>query len=330
MEQHLSSLTFGTEIECMVPVLVSPSELAAKITEAGAECRQEMYNHNVSTGWKIVPDGSLQAMSGYRGLELVSPILMDEAGLEQIRIVSRVLLANGVRVNRTCGLHVHVGARGRQLPWFKNLLRLYAQFEPVIDSFLAASRRGTANTYCQPVRYLPEMDRAQTLNDLMRAYGGNRYRKLNLQSFSRHGTVEYRQHQGTVEAEKIINWVTFCLKLAATADEPPTPVERGRIGNDRIIRVLVNRNPKRPGSGAADRFSRYESGMTVGEALRRGIRRDDLRWDLERNFIRIEDGSEGQAQGVVVSLTGLMNLVKATSPEANYFAERATALGGDD
>jgi hypothetical protein len=94
--------------------------------------------------------------------------------------------------------------------------------------------------------------------------------------------------------------------------------------------VLVNRNPKRPGSGAADRFSRYESGMTVGEALRRGIRRDDLRWDLERNFIRIEDGSEGQAQGVVVSLTGLMNLVKATSPEANYFAERATALGGDD
>lgn len=332
MEQHLETLTFGTEIEHLIPTALGPHALAAKLTEAGVETHVQGYTHMTTGYWKIVSDGSLQSQSGYTPWELVSPILIGEPGLEQIKKVSAVLIAQGCKVNRSCGLHVHVGARDRQLPWFKNLLRLYAQFEPVIDTFLAQSRRGAANAYCRPVRYQPEMDRATNLSELANSYardvgyGARRYKKLNLESFSRHGTVEFRHHQGTIEAQKIINWVLFCLKLSAAAEEPPTPVERGRIGDDRIVRLLVSRNPKRYGSGAYDRFSRYENGMTVGEALRRGIRRDDLRWDINHGFIRIEDGSEGQAQGVVVSLSGLMQVVKATQEEATYFQERSHVL----
>jgi len=53
-----------------------------------------------------------------------------------------------------------------------------------------------------------------------------------------------------------------------------------------VISVLVA-NPKRPGSRAAERFSRYIDGMTISEALGAGIRWDDIRWDAERNYVAI-------------------------------------------
>lgn len=32
-------------------------------------------------------------------------------------------------------------------------------------------------------------------------------------SYSRHKTIEFRQHQGTTDYKKILNWVMFCGKL---------------------------------------------------------------------------------------------------------------------
>ena len=47
----------------------------------------------------------------------------------------------------------------------------------------------------------------------------NRFRKLNLTSFWRHGTVEFRHHQGTVEPQKAEFWVKLCLRMVAAASE---------------------------------------------------------------------------------------------------------------
>jgi hypothetical protein len=332
MEHQIENTFYGVEIEHLIPDALTVHQLADRLTQAGVRTEVEGYNHIVRGHWKFVSDASLTRQAGYSTWELVAPKLMGEDGLEQIRKVSAVLVAAGCRVNQSCGLHVHVDATNRQLPWFKNLFRLYAQFEPVIDTVLAPSRRGSSNQWCRPVRYAPAMDQATNLHQLRAAYAqdvGNlraRYKKLNLESFFRHSTVEFRAHQGTVEARKIINWITFCLKLALAADEPPTAFERGRLGDDRIIRLLVSRNPKRVGSATYERFARYETGMTVARALALGLTRNDLRWDADHGFIRIEDGTEGQAQGIVTSLDGLMRVVKATSQEASYFNERATTL----
>ena len=32
-------------------------------------------------------------------------------------------------------------------------------------------------------------------------------------SYDRHKTIEFRQHQGTTDYKKILNWVMFCGKL---------------------------------------------------------------------------------------------------------------------
>ena len=53
---------------------------------------------------------------------------------------------------------------------------------------------------------------------------GNRYHKVNLEAYSRHKTVEFRQHSGTTNFTKMRNWVLFLHKLVtfATRGQVPT------------------------------------------------------------------------------------------------------------
>jgi len=214
------ALTYGIEIECIRPANVSMAEYARRITEAGVPCNAEHYNHNVRASWKIVTDGSLSDRHGV-GMEVVSPILRSEADFAAIRTVSAVLLAGGCKINKTCGLHVHVGLPRREHRLPINVLRIYNAFEPVIDSLMPPSRRGSANGYARPTAFSARMSGASDLNALRLAYGSDRYRKVNLESIWRHGTIEYRQHAGTIEAEKIIAWATLVLKLTAMANSAP-------------------------------------------------------------------------------------------------------------
>jgi hypothetical protein len=50
----------------------------------------------------------------------------------------------------------------------------------------------------------------------------SRYCKLNLQAYyGAHGkTVEFRQHQGSIEGTKIINWIKFLLRMCTEARDP--------------------------------------------------------------------------------------------------------------
>lgn len=218
----IDTMTFGIEIECIRPSDLSTQALANLLTEAGVATQVESYNHQRRHHWKLVTDASVSDRNGV-GCELVSPVLRGEAGFEILRRACTVLTER-CRVNRTCGLHVHVGVRGlgREVDFFRNLLIAYAAFEPTIDSFMAPSRRANSNTYCRSVRVSQAMRSAQNLHALRTAYNetGNyagRFRKVNLESFWRHSTVEFRHHQGTTEAEKAINWVRFCLKMCLKA-----------------------------------------------------------------------------------------------------------------
>jgi len=223
----INSLSFGVELECLLPPNHTRETLAVLVREAGIDCQAEAYNHTVRSGWKIVTDASVGG-GGSRGIELVSPILVGEDGFNQLRKVCLALTAVQAKITKTCGFHVHVDAREDSVDFFKNLVRLYASAEPVIDSFMAPSRRGSTNTFCQPVRISHDrMDLATTIDDVAYASGQmagrhnyrnqSRYRKLNLQPYWQHGTVEFRQHQGTIDAQKADHWVRFCLRMVLAA-----------------------------------------------------------------------------------------------------------------
>ncbi len=200
---------FGVEIEGYG---VDKNELAREMNRMGVLCEVEGYNHSTRRHWKIVTDGSL---TGTQTFEIVSPILEGEAGLEELRKVSEVLVRLRVKINKSCGLHIHFDATGIDLEHTKKIMLNYASFENQIDSFMPQSRRENNNHYCKSlIGYETRIKSASSMNQLINTFN-SRYFKLNLQSYTRHNTLEFRQHSGTVEFEKISNWIIFLHNLVS-------------------------------------------------------------------------------------------------------------------
>jgi hypothetical protein len=211
--------TFGVELEfhCRAEL-----EIVEKLRAAGIDCRRESLSHDVRTWWKLTTDGSLGNYS--TGRELVSPKLQGAAGLRDLEKVCRILSELRCTINGRCGFHVHVGHEGHSdnVAYHQRLLNIYADNEAALDSIMSPSRRGPngGNGFAGSVR---RPTRSDSVEQLCRSVGctGNRsyarYRKLNVDSWWSYKTVEFRHHHGSVDADKVCNWVQFCLQLCLLA-----------------------------------------------------------------------------------------------------------------
>lgn len=203
---------FGVELECYN---VSQYTLQTKLVAAGVNCTVEGYNHSTRSHWKIVGDSSIR---GTQAFELVSPILQGEEGLAELMKVCKVLRQCGAKVNRTCGTHVHINARNFTIEQWKRIYINYARLEKVIDKMMPTSRRGNTNQYCKGftsiTNYESRINTASTLDGIAGGvFNGSRYWKVNPQSYSRHNTVEFRQHSGTTDFIKLATWIRFLSNL---------------------------------------------------------------------------------------------------------------------
>lgn len=199
--------TFGIEIE----FVGSRSDVYHALIAKGIECEVEGYNHTTQTYWKLTTDASVDD-----GYELVSPILKGDSGIAALKKVCEALEETNCSVNRSCGLHVHLHAADADFSQVKNFTKLYVKHEPAMDSIMPPSRRGSGAQYVRSnlerhtsvESALSQISRATNMNDLASAVcGSNRYHKLNTQSFWNYGTIEVRHHSGTIEFEKISNWI---------------------------------------------------------------------------------------------------------------------------
>ena len=205
---------FGIEIEAYN---CTRERLARELTAAGINVQVEGYNHTDHTDhWKLVTDSSL---SGNNTFELVSPILHGEQGLEELEKVCWVLDLCNAKVNDTCGLHVHMDAAEFDLSTWKNLILTYKRLEGVIDNFMPRSRRN--NHYCKTLTTISEVkiNRASNISDLRAAFSHNRYHKVNLEAYTRHRTVEFRQHGGSTNFTKMSAWIHFLAKMITFAKQ---------------------------------------------------------------------------------------------------------------
>lgn len=202
---------FGVEIEAYN---CTREKLIRELREAGIQVSFEGYTHCTTEHWKLVTDASL---NGNNTFELVSPILAGEAGLMELETVCWVLDLCDVKVNDSCGFHVHMDAASFSMETWKNLALTYKHLEPVIDSFMPGSRRN--NEYCQSLHGISEtaIRGASTITDLQHVFNNRRYYKLNLEAYSRHRTVEFRQHSGTTNFTKMEKWIRFLNGLVTFA-----------------------------------------------------------------------------------------------------------------
>jgi hypothetical protein len=78
------------------------------------------------------------------------------------------------------------------------------------------------------------------------------------------------------------------MTTKAKAKKPAPKTKRAaKFPADAKIKLLVDANPKRKGSACFKRFAKYKTGMSVAQALEKGLTRPDLIWDVDRGFISI-------------------------------------------
>ena len=192
------------------------TENIIKSAELGIECCVEGYNHDLRDYWKIVPDESVA------GCEVVSPKLLGEDGITEVVNVAKTLARGGVLVDSNCGFHVHVDASDLGVKDVCNVIKRYHSFESVINSMMPRSRREN-NSFCRPLsRYIPNsFDALDSATDIDALAEIVFYREstVNIQSYERHGTIEFRHHSGTMDPSKIEHWVRFCVGFVESSKE---------------------------------------------------------------------------------------------------------------
>lgn len=212
---------FGVEIEF---VGLTPSSAAAAIRAAGFQAESESYNHSTRSYWKIVHDASC-------GYEAVSPILTGEAGITEMKAVMKALREAGARVNGNCGLHVHHDMADLTGDEIARFFLSYVDHQSTINGFVAPSRRNRSQ-WCRS--WSSEM--ANRVADGFRmnrqANGGHsRYMSINVASFPRYGTIEIRQHGGTLNGTKAAAWVRMGWALINVAQSTSAGVLRDGAAN---------------------------------------------------------------------------------------------------
>lgn len=206
---------FGVEIEFRGDRYT----VAQELTRLGIKCAVEDYNHNTRGYWKLITDASAE-------YEIVSPILKGRDGLEQLKKVCEALNTAGATVDKSCGVHVHHDVNDYDITAMKNLFATYAKFEEVIDTFVPQSRRKDNNRYCRSIATitcnlglhcaLHALKKVKTMRELEYLMD-DRYCKLNFRSYLKYGTIEFRQHNGTTNYEKMYNWILLTQHMVDNA-----------------------------------------------------------------------------------------------------------------
>lgn len=243
---------FGIEIEVFG---LNKDQAAHALNRNNIECYAENYNHRTNSYWKATTDSSIVGTSSSEDVsvgtcELVSPpLLLTEESLEEVAKVIRVLKEAGAKVNETCGIHVHVDCRQILSPdFYRLLLTFYSENEDKIDQFIHESRRENKNRFCHSSKNIFETwtniwtEYPNMSNRIPNMLSGiERYYKLNFCSYTRHGTVEFRQLHGSLNESEIINWIVFCVNLVQNVKNFLGNKNNSRIVNTREL--FSNGNP---------------------------------------------------------------------------------------
>lgn len=239
------------------------------IRAAGGEIQQCHVEaaHLDGPYWRVVRDTSIG-----QGWEVVSPPLRGVNGRKEISAVVDALKRAGCDVNKDTGFHVHHDAHDMSANQVGTVFGLYATNQAVINFMVSPSRREGHEAgkwyFCKPLEWETVTDWGHdkfahdkrrreadcgddSLEDKLidRLGDGDRwearYHAVNIIALEDHGTLEFRQHQGTLNLKKIWAWINLTqsfLESAKERQEAPAPVRvtGGRSPRGEFDRMRVN------------------------------------------------------------------------------------------
>tara|TARA_R110000765_G_scaffold153681_4_gene256606 strand:- start:5353 stop:6666 length:1314 start_codon:yes stop_codon:yes gene_type:complete len=209
--------------------------------ETTGSSADEIRNNEVFSQFRVTYDGSIDGDSDNEGFEFISKPMRGDYLFQEIDKIGSHLLENDFRVNKTCGLHVHIDARDLFYDSLKGIAIVMKSFENVVFSMMPESRQ--TKRWCKPMS-IDKNDLIQISSDeefintwydscgetpSMDKYNDARYYGLNLHARVFLGTIEFRYHSGTNNPTKIKNWITICqsivekgIVLGKVMDEVPS------------------------------------------------------------------------------------------------------------
>lgn len=162
-----------------------------------------LFEAGLSAYVTVKRDGSIKVMDTHpHAIEVAIMATQSEIGGVVVRVCNTLNDIVGVKVNASCGLHVHLDQRNRSVVKSYNNLVSMQHF---LYAMNPASRK--ASHYCKPNS---SKQWAKRPNE--------RYYAINAEAFSKFNTLECRLHTGTTDGNKIKNWVDLLVAICE-ADE---------------------------------------------------------------------------------------------------------------
>lgn len=247
----MKSLNFGVEIEFTGCTRAKAAKIVAAYFGTESEYIGEGYEtyackDSKGRTWKISKDGSvapqkkflnaagqkriIPADSNYK-CELITPILQYE-DIEDLQQVVRDLRCKAYAVtNKTCGIHIHVGAENFGPQHLVNIANIFYQNEDMIYAAIECDDQHRDLYYCKKtdVSTLSRLNWAnKNKSSLERAWYNNndtyhphydhsRYHGLNLHAYWTKKTVEFRCFNSELHAGKVKTYIQLCLAMAQQA-----------------------------------------------------------------------------------------------------------------
>lgn len=168
------------------------------------------YLNSVLPVWtRAKSDGSIRPSADCQPVEVAALFVRREMEVRLHRLC-RQLEQLGMRVNKSCGLHVHFDMRGRTIDEVLAIAKRTDKWLFALRYLVPQSRR--ENSYCQ--------FGVVTKRTYERQMSDSRYRAVNVCSFSRHKTLEIRLHSGTVDYTKVLSWIRLCELVMSMPSNP--------------------------------------------------------------------------------------------------------------
>lgn len=203
-------------VEAVIPVKTRPTA-KEKINYVGIEIEcfsrydkgelQEKFLEHDIKNVQIDTDGSIEPDFG-EDFEL--KVLLKEKDLKAgLSKLGKVVKKGKFGVNDSCGLHIHLDMRNRDVEkCYQKLLK----FQDVLFSMVDKDR--WSSEYCQ----------------YNRKYGvSGHYSAINKDSaYAEHRTIEIRLHHATLDMKKIEKWISLLLTIIGTKN-PPTLDTKAKV-----------------------------------------------------------------------------------------------------
>ena len=236
MKVDLRDLPFGVEIEFTGMTREQAAQICAAYFESEVEERTRgsyAVRDRQNRTWKFVFDSSIRGTrpGGDYKVELVTPICHYEDIPVLQELVRKLRTIGKMKVNDSCGIHIHVDGSRFDARTLRNLVNLVANKEDMMYRALTVAN-GRMLEYCQKTDpcFLEELNqkKPKTLAEFKKIwyqedqdtyghYHSSRYRCLNLHSFFEKGTVEFRVFNSTTHTGELKAAIQFVLAITAQA-----------------------------------------------------------------------------------------------------------------